>query len=763
MTAFPALFLDELRARLPVSEVVGRKVKLKKQGAEFKGLSPFQDEKSPSFTVNDSKGFYHDFSSGKHGDIFSFLMETSGIDFRAAVVECAQIAGLPLPADGGVQHQPAKAANGHLRHDEAPFDPDAYDAAPAPRQTTKREITKAYDYADGSGNLLYQVCRIEWRDDGKHKKTFMQRRPDGAGHWIWGLSGGEFIRGRDGDWYQATEDRVQKWTGAEHQSFPTGVNHGLYRLMELREEAGAAEIVYLPEGEKDVETLRGIGLAATTNSGGARNWRPDHAEVLRGRDVVILLDNDQPGRERGDIIARSLHGIASRIRLADFSGVWPDAPKGADVTDWVRQREGTAEELAEIAGRAPEWRPAPFESTMGLRMWADQDLPGAQYEYLIEDMIPERQVVVLMGDTGTGKSFLTFSMAMALARGVPFLGRRILKSTGVVWCAYEAAEGAGARMRAYRRHYGLSLEPLPFAALQHPLPLWPNEPNGDLLINEVLGIERTRFDGIRLGAIVVDTYNAATPGASEIDSEVVSRIRSYFRRAVAETGATLIIVGHTNSSGKHRGNEQLTNNVDTILKVSFKTRIEGREIIQIKDDDGRDIRTLKVIKQREGKQGDEFDFVLHAVKDGTVNKFGSARTSCVIVPFEGAGETRQRADVPKGPRLTYDRTVILNALRTAIEEHGEPTPGVLKLPRSISRVVKAGRWKDIYLQKAPDGGTAPDNTINKRLRDASNQFQTIGLIGRINPFVWIVPGKQVNEDPLALAGEQPEFPEIPSQ
>src|ERR1700720_276028 len=95
---FPPEFLDELRARLPVSEVVGRRVKLKKAGREWKGLSPFQQEKSPSFTVNDQKGFYHDFSSGKHGDIISFLMETEGVAFTEAVERLAAMAGVPLPA-----------------------------------------------------------------------------------------------------------------------------------------------------------------------------------------------------------------------------------------------------------------------------------------------------------------------------------------------------------------------------------------------------------------------------------------------------------------------------------------------------------------------------------------------------------------------------------------------------------------------------------------------------------------------------------------
>jgi DNA primase len=95
---FTSQFLDELRARLPVSEVVGRRVKLKKAGREFKGLSPFQQEKSPSFTVNDQKGFYHDFSSGKHGDIISFLMETEGVGFTEAVERLASMAGMALPA-----------------------------------------------------------------------------------------------------------------------------------------------------------------------------------------------------------------------------------------------------------------------------------------------------------------------------------------------------------------------------------------------------------------------------------------------------------------------------------------------------------------------------------------------------------------------------------------------------------------------------------------------------------------------------------------
>ena len=86
---FSAAFLDEIRARLPVSEVVATRVKLRKQGREWAGLSPFNAERTPSFFVNDQKGFYHDFSSGKHGDVFSFLMETEGLSFPDAVERLA--------------------------------------------------------------------------------------------------------------------------------------------------------------------------------------------------------------------------------------------------------------------------------------------------------------------------------------------------------------------------------------------------------------------------------------------------------------------------------------------------------------------------------------------------------------------------------------------------------------------------------------------------------------------------------------------------
>jgi len=101
--------MDEIKTRVRVSDVVGRHVKLKRQGREFAGLSPFTNEKTPSFFVNDEKGFYHCFSSGKHGDAISFFMEVEGLSFPEAVERLAEMAGVEMPkADPRAEERAAR-------------------------------------------------------------------------------------------------------------------------------------------------------------------------------------------------------------------------------------------------------------------------------------------------------------------------------------------------------------------------------------------------------------------------------------------------------------------------------------------------------------------------------------------------------------------------------------------------------------------------------------------------------------------------------
>ena len=93
----PPSFLEELRQRLPVSDVVGKVVKLSRAGREYRGLCPFHREKSPSFYVNDDKQFYHCFGCGAHGDVITFLMRQSNLTFPDAIETLASQAGLQVP------------------------------------------------------------------------------------------------------------------------------------------------------------------------------------------------------------------------------------------------------------------------------------------------------------------------------------------------------------------------------------------------------------------------------------------------------------------------------------------------------------------------------------------------------------------------------------------------------------------------------------------------------------------------------------------
>ena len=169
---FSDSFLDEIRARLPVSQVVSRRVQLKRAGREWKGLSPFNREKTPSFTVNDQKGFYHDFSSGKHGDIFTFVMETEGLSFPEAVERLAGEAGVPMPAPDPQYERTVKERLGLM---------DALEEAAKLFEAALRssEGREALGYSEGRGisRDTIQEFRIGYAPGGRDRlKTALLKR-----------------------------------------------------------------------------------------------------------------------------------------------------------------------------------------------------------------------------------------------------------------------------------------------------------------------------------------------------------------------------------------------------------------------------------------------------------------------------------------------------------------------------------------------------------------------------------------------------------
>ena len=167
-----------------------------------------------------------------------------------------------------------------------------------------------YSYFDEQCTLLFEVCRFPG-------KRFAQRRPRGNGGFEWGL-------------------------GNTRRVF--------YHLPEVIQAVKDGKRIYVVEGEKDSDNLSGLDLCGTTNPGGAGKWKPEYSKTLTGADVVILPDQDDPGRKHGEMVALSLHGKAKSVRVLELPG------PGKDVSDWITAG-GTREQLEVLADATPTWIP----------------------------------------------------------------------------------------------------------------------------------------------------------------------------------------------------------------------------------------------------------------------------------------------------------------------------------------------------------------------------------------------------------------------
>ncbi len=168
---FPPEFLDEIRNRISVSNVVSKRVKLIKRGREYVGLSPFSNEKSPSFTVNDDKGFYHCFSTNEHGDIFTFLMKTQNLSFPEAVERLAEDAGMEMPRSDPREVAVVERA---VKLREAVEAGCMFFQAALQKPEGKRALD--YLHGRGLGDDIIQKYRLGFAPSGNVLKAELKRR-----------------------------------------------------------------------------------------------------------------------------------------------------------------------------------------------------------------------------------------------------------------------------------------------------------------------------------------------------------------------------------------------------------------------------------------------------------------------------------------------------------------------------------------------------------------------------------------------------------
>jgi putative DNA primase/helicase len=261
--------------------------------------------------------------------------------------------------------------------------------AGAPAEGLKE--VERYPYQNVDGDVLFEVVRYE-KPDGS--KDFRQCRPDSQGGVIWGLGGVERVP---------------------------------YRLPKLPK----AETVYLPEGEKDVHTLEKWGLVGSCNPGGAGNSNlyNSWAKYFEGCHVVILPDNDEPGRKHAVAVASALLSVAASIRIVKLPGL----PAKGDVTDW-RDEGGTFEEFSKLTEAAEPLVPAALSALRKLWGQAGQkanpkgsanvlatrrlsDIDAKPVSWLWPGRIARGKVSIIAGNPGLGKSQLASSIGAIVTTG----------------------------------------------------------------------------------------------------------------------------------------------------------------------------------------------------------------------------------------------------------------------------------------------------------------------------------------------------------
>jgi len=378
----------------------------------------------------------------------------------------------------------------------------------------QKKIVKTYDYVDESGKIIFQTVRYDPKD-------FKQRRPDGKGNWHYNLQGVRLVP---------------------------------YNLIEVLK----TKSIIIVEGEKDIETLRGIGLVASCNAMGAGKWRPEYNQYFQSKKIAIIPDNDKPGRDHAVSVAKNFKGIAESIKVVELPGLHE---KG-DVTDWINQGH-TKEELIELIKQSPEWIEEPPKSLLSsLLKWNDILALDVKTEYILEKLIPKSSITLLFGRGGIGKTSLMMQIARAIASGISFDILQVIQSP-VYYIDFEnplavlkeRVEKIGQSDNLYVWHISNEIQP----------------PKLD-------SIEWIRYKELPPGLLIIDTLRASHL-SDENDSKPMSAIMGRLKE-LREMGFTILLLHHTPKGNENtfKGSTALLDLCDHVLGLEEVKDLDGETI-----------------------------------------------------------------------------------------------------------------------------------------------------------------------------------------
>lgn len=499
-------------------------------GEPNKGLSSNRERRygsNGSLSIDLDKGTWYSYEEGAGGGVIELVERQLACSRSSALAWLEERGHIdPLEARDVIEGR----ANGSTAHDAEPAD--------------------TYVYNGPDGTARFRVRRFR-KNDGS--KTFRQDRWE-RGVFVPGVKGVELVP---------------------------------YRLDEVLAEITAP--VAIVEGEKDVNALWDRGFVATCNPAGAGKWLAVFGQYLAGRDVIVVPDNDPPGRKHAESICRSLAGIASRIRILEL----PDLPDKGDVSDWLTNH--TSDELQAEFDRAPVADERALALLADGKPAARTPLPCVDVaslfgepnprRFVLQDWIPIGSVTSLYGRGGSGKSFISQLLATSIATDNHFVGIDVHPGPVLAVFAEDDRDELHRRQITFNRYLNISA-PEQLAGL-HLIAL---DAVSNFLFEALDGGEpkwtdfadrlEATLDLIRPKLLILDNV-AQLYGANENDRALVTAFLNGLRTLARRFDCAVLLLGHP-ARGKVAGDSY---SGSTAWEAGVRSRIEFEKKEKVDEED----------------------------------------------------------------------------------------------------------------------------------------------------------------------------------